>query len=102
MKQNWIVAYLLTLLTFNVNALELELGIGMTEFPLYNVEADRYPNQYDRDQIGKIAIMHTFDMNEWAGIKLWIDHYSLLSRPETNDYPRGRNMAGASVIFKLY
>lgn len=101
MRQSLIA--LLMLLTTSANALELELGVGKTENPFYReVNCETLPDRCENKTIGKIALYHTFNIEEWVGIKLWIDHYSLLGEPEVNPNNHGRNMAGASVVFKLF
>ena len=84
-------------------ALELELGIGRMEHPLYTrVSCNDLPQHCENKTIGKIALYHTFELNDWVGLKLWLDHYSLLETTEVKPDNYGKNMAGGSLVFKLF
>ena len=108
MKQRLIVVSLLGLST-NVDALELELGVGYSLIdPFYqSVDKERFPEQYDDHIVGKLGLSHTFKINKWSGVKLWIEHYSLINHEEPLDTNTGvdnagKNLVGASVVFKLF
>jgi hypothetical protein len=83
------------------NALELEFGIGYTDNQFYNV-TENYTEQYGRRNVGKIALYHKFEITKVVGIKLWGEHYSLFARPEPHFNPYGKNIAGVSLVFKLF
>jgi len=85
------------------NALDLELGIGVSENPLYTrVSCDNLPEHCNNRLVGKIAIYHNFNITNELDIKVWLDHYSLLLKDEVNPDSFGKNIAGASLVFKLF
>lgn len=106
MKLNWIP--LLAILSTNAQALDLELGLGVSDTPLYTgVPVGTYATDYSQETtVGIVQISHTFKVTNFASIKLWADHRSLPFKEEPSLVQgvkrSGKNTIGASVVVKIF